>query len=90
MRYSNGYWTIHSLIHHHLGRGADLGARVKGIRTRSGLRLLPADAHSMHCLDVEQVAFKCVYGGTLRLIPQRVSLEPVVVRTIIQITLGLV
>ena len=44
----------------------------------------------MHCLDVEQATFKCVYGGALRLIPQRVSLEPVVVRTIIQITLGLV
>ena len=90
MRHSNGDRTINSLIHHHLGRGADFGARIKGIWTRSGLRLLPSDAHSMHCLDVEQAAFKCVYGGTLRLIPHRVSLEPVVVRTIIQITLGLV
>ena len=44
----------------------------------------------MHCLDVEQVAFKGVDGGTLRLITQRVPLEPVVVRTIVQITLGLV
>lgn len=88
--YTNGYWTIHRLIHHHLGRGADLGARIKGICTGSSLRLLPAYIHSMHCLDVEQVAFKGVYGGTLRLITQRVPLEPVVVRTIVQITLGLV
>ena len=73
---------------HHLGRGANLGARLEGISTGSGLRLLPADAHSMHSLDVEQVALECVVdGGTLRLIPQRVPLEPVVVRAIIQITL---
>ena len=87
------YWTVYGdlIEHQHLRRNTDLCSRIEGAGTRSSLRLLAAHAtHSMHSLEIHQGAFQGVDGGTLRLISQRMPLEPIIVRAIVQIPLRLI
>ena len=73
-----------------MGGDANLCPRVKGPDALGGLGLLPTDTHSLHRLDVDQRALEGVNGGALRLVPQRMPLEPVVVRTVVQVAFRLV
>ena len=73
-----------------MGGDTYLSPRVKGPDALGGLGLFSTDTHSLHCLYVDQRAFERIDRGTLRLVPQRMPLEPVIVRTVVQIALRLI
>lgn len=60
---------------------------LEGVGSRSRLRLFSTNgAHHVHRIDIDKRALQASHGWTLGLVTQRMPLESVVVRAVVQIT----